>query len=112
MCYYFSMYTSIKSEIKNLEKKLFSGHIKFGIEKGSVVSEVLSSNIIYSSDFDFNFNSNLLEIADDNFYGTVEFDLNFGSVINMHWSRTFNGEDLKKRLSENKCKNVKVVVKK
>lgn len=106
------MYTSIKSEIKNLEKKLFSGHVKFGIEKGNIVYEIVSSNIIYGSDSDFNFDLNLLEIADDNFYGTVEFDLNCGSVINMHWSRTFNGEDLKKRLSENKCKNVKVVVKK
>lgn len=106
------MYTSIKTEIKNFEKQFFSGHIKFGIEKGSIVSEVVSSNIIYGSDSGFNFRANLLEISDDNFYGTVEFDLNFGSVMNMHWSRTFNGEDLKKRLSENKCKNVKVVVKK
>lgn len=107
-----NMYTSIKSEIKNLEKRAFSGHIKFGIERGEIVSEVLSSTIIYGSDSNFNLHANLLEISDDNFYGTVEFDLNFGSVMNMHWLRTFNGEDLKKRLSENKCKNVKVVVKK
>nr|DAO12398.1 MAG TPA: hypothetical protein [Caudoviricetes sp.] len=46
------MYTDIKSELKILKKRRFSGHLKIGIENGKIVNETLTasvrSNPVYS----------------------------------------------------------------
>lgn len=107
------MYTEIKSEISRFEKQHFSGHIRFGIEKGKVVSEVVSSEVgICRNSGEKGFDEFLGGISDDNFYGTVEYDFDFGKIIRFSWQRTFNGEDLKKHLESAKCRTVRIVLKK
>lgn len=104
------MFTAIKSELSVLRKKKFSGHVKFGIEGGQVVSESISSTVekkISKIDLDtLNFEN------EASFYGTIEYDFDFGVIVNYSWNRTFKGDDLKNRQRENQCKSVRYVIKK
>lgn len=107
------MYETIKSELKHFSSKCFSGHIKFGIEKGQVVSESISTKREQFADCsNKEYENELLKIASTNFYGSVEYDFDFGRIIAIAWATTLKGDDLRERIKKNKCKNVKLVVRK
>lgn len=108
------MYQEIKSELRNLKLTNFSGHIKFGVEKGKVVSLTITTKKelnpyqLKNRDFD----GQLLKLHDDNFYGAIDYNLENGEVESFNWQSTFQGDKLKEHLEAIKCKGVKVVVKK
>lgn len=81
----------------------FTGIVKFGIEKGNIVSEVIKSegvanigeikNVIKQDTFDF--------ITSD-FYGNVEIFMIKGVAYKVNYQQTFQGYSLIKRLENAK----------
>lgn len=57
------------------------------------------------------FDDELEKISSDNYYGTIEYDFEAGRIVNMQWSKTLRGDDLQSQIKENRCRNVRVVVK-
>lgn len=107
------MYNSIKSELRHYKVIKFTGHIKFGIENGKVVSETVSTKLEPSPGLtDSNFDAALQSIADDKFYGSIDYNLNRGIIESMNYVRSWQGETLRAKIEGNKCKNVYVVAKK
>ena len=107
------MYTTIKSELKNFSSKCFTGYVRFGVEKGQVVSESISTKrerLAGCPDKDFD--SELLKISSEDFYGSVEYDFDFGRIVAIAWARLIKGDELKERIRINKCRNVRIVAKK
>ncbi len=107
------MYTTIKSELKNFSSKCFTGHIRFGVEKGQVVSENISTKREQFADCSGkDFDNELLKISAPTFCGSVEYDFDFGHIVAVAWSATVKGDELKERIRVNKCRNVRIVAKK
>ncbi len=100
------MFLEISSELKALQKKSFTGVVKFGIEKGSVVALNLNSQSQKFSNKDIldfeNIIKSLVKIEAE-FYGTLEF-----CIENDTWnySITYRGEELKNELRESRSKKV------
>lgn len=107
------MYTTIKSELKNFSSKCFTGHVRFGVEKGQVVSESISTKREQFADCSSkDFDSGLMEISSENFYGSVEYDFDFGRIVAFAWASIIKGDELKERIRINKCRSVRIVAKK
>lgn len=107
------MYTTIKSELKNFSSKCFTGHVRFGVEKGQVVSEIISTKREQFADCSSkDFDGELMRISSENFYGSVEYDFDFGRVAAFAWSSIIKGDELKERIRINKCRSVRIVAKK
>lgn len=104
------MFQDVKNELRVLKHENFTGHVKFGIEKGRIVS--LSHNNRFMPDdktCDF---SELEKIYCDDFWGVIEIDIVNGAVVNVFWMQNFKDDNLKQRLEKNKCRYVKFVEKK
>lgn len=106
------MFSEIYHILKVLKFQKFNGHVKIGIENGSVVS--LTRDFIFN---DANKDCEEISVEDNirNYLnltqnGRMEFDLFNGKIINMTASDNKNGAILKKWLGETQCKSVKVVV--
>lgn len=107
------MYTTIKSELKNFSSKCFTGHVRFGVEKGQVVSESISTKREQFADCsNKDFDSELRRISSETFYGSVEYDFDFGHIVALAWASIIKGDELKKRIMINKCRSARIVVKK
>lgn len=95
------MYETIKSELRHFSSKCFTGHIKFGIEKGQVVSESISTKREQFADCsNKEYENELLKIASNDFYGSVEYDFDFGRITAIAWATTLKGDDLRERIKK------------
>ena len=114
------MFKEVETELSVLEKQLFSGHVKFGIEHGTVLSMTISSRIDSAVNNEINmFNELKKNFPDEEqFYGNLDYNFSFGRVLTANYSTTLQGELLASRLRTHQgrevkqCRNVKVVVKK
>ncbi len=84
--------------IKQYQKRSFTGHLKFGIEKSTIVSITELSKCEKSELLNADFTKQLTEICSDLNYGSIEFDLVLGKVERLNYCKSFNGELLKKKL--------------
>lgn len=109
------MYEDIKSQLKILKDKKFSGHVRFGVMHGEVTS-------IFQGNYNFdvpktrneaeNYNVQLLSLCDSDFFGSLEYDIADGEIVNFVWSRSWAGPALQAKLKEGRqCRCVRVVVK-
>lgn len=114
------MIKEVETELNVLEKQFFSGHVRFGIEHGKIVSMAITTkldNAVTNTDYLFEEIKKLFPDEND-FYGSLDYNLNFGRIITSNYSTTFQGEQLAARLRQNQgrevkqCKSVKVVAKK
>lgn len=106
------MYYQIKTELKYYRLAGFTGHIKFGVENGKVVSESISTKLeqspgVTNSDYELILQS----IADARYYGSIDYNLNNGFITNMNYQKNWQGENLQKKIEADKCKSVIVVEK-
>jgi len=110
------MFDEIKTELKVLKKQLFTGHVRFGIEHGIIMSMAVTTKIDTREEkLNLEDYENLLvkfSGNEESFYGSLDYNLKFGEVINFNWSVNLQGEQLRERLRTNQCRSVKVVVKK
>lgn len=109
------MFSEIETELNVLEKKKFTGYVKFGVEHGSVMSMSITTKVEPTvSGIVTNWQKEITEIFDDEneFYGSVDFSFNFGRKVSCNFSTTLHGEQLKSRLRKNQCRNVRTVVRK
>lgn len=106
------VFSEIETELKVLENKKFSGHVKFGVEKGKVVS--MSINTLFEPNKKlYDLKTEILNICqEEEFYGSVEFNLDFGIVVSNSWYISMNGEILQSRLRKNQGRKIVVAVKK
>jgi len=110
------MYEELQTELKVFTKEKFTGHVKFGIEHGSITSMVINTR----PENEINrlkktFDEQLQDIcseSQDNFYGTLDYNFEFGKITGFNWCMNLKGEELKARLRKNQCRTVKVVTKK
>lgn len=92
----------LKSLTQAYYLKQYSGHVRVGVEQGSITSIIESSNIRESKpeivDLD--------NICDDeyNFYGNIELDFIDGAVSKIDWTRTYKGRQIQEKLKG--CKSV------
>lgn len=87
----------IINELLAKQKEKFIGTLKFGIEHGVIVSEVLNNKPVdekESFDFDLNF-------LDSDFFGNVEFKIWQGIVTSCTFQQTFQGNSLQRRINAN-----------
>ena len=109
------MYKEVETELKVLENRLFSGHVKFGIEHGSITSMSITSRVdttAYANSGNWKNELDKLFPEEKDFYGSLDFNFNFGKMLSAIYSTSFQGEQLNNRLRTNQCRSVKVVVKK
>ena len=91
--------SDINSEIEKFREKNFTGHIKFGIEKSAIVSMTINSRLEKSDLENTNFERQLYELcSNNNFYGSIEFDLILGKVERLNYSINISGQSLKDRI--------------
>ena len=88
----------INAVVEKYQNKNFTGHLKFGIEKSTIVSITELSKCEKSELLNADFAKQLVEICTDLVYGSIEFDLVFGKVERLNYCKSFNGEILKKKL--------------
>ena len=84
--------------IKQYQNRSFTGHVKFGIEKSTIVSITELSKCEKSDLLKADFQKQLTEICTDLNYGSIEFDLFLGKVERLNYCKSFNGELLKKKI--------------
>lgn len=109
------MYKEVETELKILENNLFTGHVKIGIEHGSITSMSITSKIdttTYANSNNWQIEVKKLFPEESDFYGSLDFNFNYGKMLSALYSTSFQGEQLKSRLRTNQCRSVKVVVKK
>ena len=91
----------IKELTKYSSDTKFKGHIKFGVEKSNVVSMSVSTrfeNPINTKMF-VDIVGELKKLFDENvFFGSLEFDIDCGSVVQFNWVYSCNGLDLKEKI--------------
>lgn len=93
------MLAEINSQIDLFIKDNFTGHIKFGIEHSQIVSLTINSRQEFNESENKDFNKKLIELCStDDYFGSIEFDLEFGAVKRLNYIKTINGASLKKRL--------------
>lgn len=100
----------IKLELKDLKNIGFTGKLKIGIENSNFVAVSLTSKT-EGCNKNNNF-ENLEKLLNQNIWGCFELYLIDGEVVGMEYSNNFQGENLKKRMRDLKCKYVKVVARK
>lgn len=88
----------INAVVGKYQSKNFTGHLKFGIEKSTIVSITELSKCEKSDLINADFEKQLTEICNDLIYGSIEFDFVLGKVERLNYCKSFNGEILKKKL--------------
>ena len=110
------MFETINNEIKNLSEKLYTGHVKFGIEHGLVTSIAFSTkNEQNPKKLDWEHEICSLFPESKDIYGSIEFDFSFGKLNSCNYVLSLRGEDLANYIRANsvkKCRTVKIVAKK
>lgn len=114
------MYKEIDAEIKAFENELFTGHVRFGIEHGDIMSLSVTTKLEPASSYIYDMEKEIARFCADekDFYGAIEFNFSFGKITGNNYAVSLHGELLKARLRKTQnrevlqCKNVKVVVKK
>lgn len=106
------MFAEINAELKKLEECHFTGHVRFGVEHGSIMTINLTNKFDMTVTQLVGWQEEILRQCESEnlFFGAVEFNVNFGRVTSVIYYVTISGESLQKRIQ--KCKNVRVVVKK
>ena len=94
------LFAEINAEVEKYKAKAFTGHLKFGIEKSTIVSITELSKCEKSELLNADFAKQLTEICTDLNYGSIEFDLFLGKVERLNYCKSFNGELLKKKLGD------------
>ena len=93
------LFAEINSEVEKYRTKKFTGHLKFGIEKSSIVSMTVNSRLERSDNGNSDYDKQLLELCSSpNFFGSIEFDLILGNVERLNYCMSFNGQNLKDKL--------------
>ena len=93
------MLAEINQQIELFIKDNFTGHIKFGIEHSKIVSLTINSRVEFNESENRDFNKKLIELCStDDYFGSIEFDLEFGTVKRLNYIKTINGISLQKRL--------------
>lgn len=110
------MYKELKIELESFQKERFTGHVKFGIEHGKITSLVINTRPEYEMNrlqksFDEQL-KDLCEESNENFYGTLDYNFDFGSISGFNWCINLKGEELAERLRKHQCRTVKIVTKK
>ena len=86
----------INTVLEKYKRQVFTGHIKFGIEKSQIVSMTINSRLEKSDMENDNFEKQLMEICKyPNYYGSIEFDLILGKVERFNYCMSLNGQNLK-----------------
>lgn len=97
------MYNEIVTVIKSYKNKKFSGHVKIGIELGSIVS-IGSTNVYnplaFIDDEKEEVFNELKKISRPNYYGCIELSFNEGELNEFSWYKNLKGKDLKEELLE------------
>lgn len=94
------LFADINAEVESYRAKNFTGHLKFGIEKSQIVSITENSRLEKSDNNNANFEKQLLEICNDNFYGSIEFDIVLGDVERFNYCKSYNGQNLKEKMGK------------
>lgn len=93
------LFAEINAEVEKYRLKKFTGHLKFGIEKSSIVSMTVNSRLEKSDIENFDFDKQLMELCSNpNFFGSIEFDLRLGKVERLNYCMSYNGQNLKEKL--------------
>lgn len=93
------LFAEINAEVKKYQDRAFTGHLKFGIEKSSIVSLTINSRLEKSDQENDKYDKILMDLCSTpNFYGSIEFDLIFGEVKRLNYCMSFNGQSLKEKL--------------
>lgn len=104
------MYKEITTELNRLEKQLFTGHVRFGVEHGDIVSMSVTSKVEPVSNMTEDIFKEIQKFCDDEkqFYGAIEYNFSFGKIIHSNYSVSLHGEMLKERLRKTQGKIVRV----
>ncbi|MBQ3641934.1 hypothetical protein II906_08445 [bacterium] len=93
------MLAEINSQIDTFIQDNFTGPIKFGIEHSKIVSITINSRQEFHESGNKDFNKKLIELcSSDDYFGSIEFDLELGEVKRLNYIKTINGASLIKRL--------------
>ncbi|MBO7518766.1 MAG: hypothetical protein J6T31_06620 [Methanobrevibacter sp.] len=97
------LFAEINAEIEKYRVKSFTGHLKFGIEKSTIVSLTVNSRLEKSDRENDNYDKLLMELCSaPNFFGSIEFDLILGEVQRLNYCMSYNGQSLKDKLGKEK----------
>ena len=107
------MYTDVKIICKALKRDLFTGHLKLGIEHGNVTSMQRNfykcvQTVQYPKGRDYDVQ--LKELEGRLNFGNLEYDFEFGEIVNMTASDYLNAKELKEWINANKTRGIKIVV--
>lgn len=90
------LFADINRELEKFQKRKYTGHVKFGIEKSNVVSMTINSHLERSERDNGDFQNQLLTLCKiPEYYGSIEFDLILGNVERIHHCISLNGQNLK-----------------
>ena len=93
------LFAEINAEVQKYQKKFFTGHLKFGIEKSVIVSMTENSRLESSEKVNVDYTSRLAELCSNpDFYGSIEFDLVLGKIERLNYCVSYNGASLKRKL--------------
>ena len=82
------MYKEIDAEIKAFENELFTGHVRFGIEHGDIMSLSVTTKLEPASSYIYDMQKEIERFCADekDFYGAIEFNFSFGKITELNES--------------------------
>lgn len=113
------MYKELEIEVATFQKQLFTGHVKFGIEHGDIITLYITTKLELSNNNTIDIHHEIEKIypEEKEFYGSVDYNFQFGKIVSSSYSVNLQGEQLKARLRKNQgrevkqCKNVNIAAK-
>lgn len=96
------MFDKIRNEVEILKARHFTGHLKFCVEAGNIVMMAINTKIESGEIHDYE--KEILNFCQEEkeFFGSIEFNFNFGTVVSNAWYITLNGNNLKDHLQNKK----------
>lgn len=113
------MFKDVQTELDHFKNQFFTGHVKFGMEHGTITSMTITSKVELNaiSKITNDLDAEIVKMFPDenDFYGNLDFNFDFGKIISNSYSTNFQGEQLRERIRKHQgrevkqCKNVKPV---
>lgn len=101
--------TDLNFLINHMQNQKFSGHVRIGIEKGSVSSMNKETYHVHGHNNDYDYDE-ISELINHVNYGKVDLDFSDGRIYDYKVTETYQSEDLTKLVEAKKCRCVKIVV--
>lgn len=103
------MYKELDAELRYLTQQLFTGHVRFGVEHGDIVSMSITSKVEPTTNGLSNIESEIQKLypEEKDFYGAIDFNFSFGKQLSANYSVSLQGERLKERIRKNLGREVK-----